>query len=347
MHSFLGYFLALVLGFVPVVIDRAVQPAIPKSDTPAKGDKAAPLAKKRNIRIPDAIPAPAPKPEPAPVPKPDPQAAVSLGKGQFYVIASDVPLVVNVNAGLALNGAGDVTVQLRKPPLMLPAELAVGHKPDAADPEFIVFSEAYLYIVKAKVVEQPNKIQAGPVILQIIPAVNDVDAEGKAIPLTAADITYRPVSVVSGEAPRPPPKPDPIPPPKPKPDPEPDVPADPELVKKLQTAIQADADAMGEAIPKSTIAALGGVYAKAVTAVNFPDPAARPKTFKEVQQQMVSDSREAKVPAPPSLANLRKAIEADALPGGLAINQPIDSATAAKLTKAFTRIALALNEIGK
>lgn len=304
-------------------------------------------SKKRVIRHPKSIDPPAPKPDPIPAPKPNPSASIKLGVGEFYVIASNVKLVVNPNAGLKLAKVGSVTITERKPPLTIPAEIAVGYLPDPSDPDAVTFTEPFLYVVKAKV--GPD-VEDGPVVLQLIPAENETGADGKLIPLTAADIDYLPIDVKSGKAPQPPPditpkpKPEPAPAPKPKPAPEPE-PADAALVAKFKAAFAKDAAVAGTEATKEHVKLLAGVYESTALVVVFPDPAARPKTWQDVQQGMVKASRLAKIPPPPELTNLRTAVESEA--GTYDAKTPIDKAFGEKLEAAFKRVALALNEAAK
>lgn len=120
-------------------------------------------------------------------------AAQKLSKGQFYVIASRRPLLI-----LPV-GAGSVTVSARKGPLMLPAELAVGWTPDPGDPEFVTFTDDFLYVVKAGT--------SGQVDLQVVPALNQTGADGKQVPLKASDVIVKKITVDSGTGPQPPPVP--------------------------------------------------------------------------------------------------------------------------------------------
>src|SRR4051812_31805002 len=68
---------------------------------------------------------------PVPAPKPVPGTAEKLSKGQWYIIDSNKPLLVDA-FGL---GTGSVSIANRKGPLTIPAEVAVGRKPDKEDPE--------------------------------------------------------------------------------------------------------------------------------------------------------------------------------------------------------------------
>jgi hypothetical protein len=143
----------------------------------------------QQVRFP-ADPVPPKPPSPAPQPR-EPSAPQKLLKGQFYVVASAKPLLV------IPTGGGAVTVAQRKGPLMIPAELAVGYAPDPKDPDFVTFTDEYLYVVKAA--------KTGTVDLQVIPALNAVDDKGKQVPLKAADIVVKKILVDDGTAPQPPP----------------------------------------------------------------------------------------------------------------------------------------------
>lgn len=313
-------------------------PIIPRIDPKPKSDgaKSDPKKSKRVIRVPQVLTPPAPKPVDPPAPAPEPNATIRVGKGQYYVVGSNTPLVAVVNGGLKLAGSGDVLVQVRKPPLMLPAELAVGYKGDENDPEFVTFTEQYLYVIRPK----PDGAD-GPVLVQLIPAVNELDAEAIQIPLTTADITYHQLDIRAGgkiePAPLPKPKPDPKPDPKPEP-----TPADPELTKKFKDAINLDLAVKGTSAKREHVKALAGVYTNTAMVVTFPDPAARPKTWKDVQQGMVTASRLAGVPPPPEFGYLREAIEAEG--GAFEAKTPVDKAFGEKLNASYNKIAAALLE---
>jgi hypothetical protein len=334
-------FMMLISGLTPVSITTLARMFDEKKPSLSDGPKAEVKdGKKRVIRHPKSLDPPAPKPDPAPSPKPNPSASIKLNVGQFYVIGSNTKLVVLENAGLKLSGAGAVTITERKPPLTIPAEIAVGYTPDPMDPDVVTFNEPYLYIVKAKVIQQPNKVQSGPVVLQLIPAENETGTDGKLIPLTAADVTYLPIDVGAGQGPQPPP--DPIPDPKPKPDP---VKPDAALVAKFKDAIAKDLAVTGTVAKKEHVTKLASVYDSTARLVKFNDPAARPKTWKAVQQGMVNASRLAEVPPLPEFTNLRTLIEAEG--GTYDATTPIDETFGDKLNATFVRIAAALNEAAK
>ena len=130
-----------------------------------------------------------PSPKTPELPPVSPDAAVKLGKDQFYIIKSSIPLVV------IATGTGEVTVVERNgkvKPLTIPAQWAVGYPPDPGEPDFpvVTFSDEYLYILKAS--------KSGPVTVQVIPAVNKTqDKEGKQVQvaLTRADIAYKRIDV--------------------------------------------------------------------------------------------------------------------------------------------------------
>lgn len=129
-------------------------------------------------------------------PKIDPLAPVKLGKGQYYVVASHKPLLV------LPSGAGEVAVQERKPPFMLPASDAIGWTPDPKDPEFVTWTAdqyTHLYVVKGT--------KNGSVDLLVIPALNETDKDNKQIALSAKDVVKKPLLVDDGTGPIPPPKP--------------------------------------------------------------------------------------------------------------------------------------------
>jgi len=161
--------------------------AVIAADVPAK-----PVA----IKFPDN---PAPKPAPQP-PAPTEPEVVKLGKQQFYVIAATKPLV------LLREGSGKVDLSVRKPPFMLPTSSVVGWQPAKDDPDFVHWDSTYpyLYVLKAA--------KTGPVRVTVVPAVNDVGTDGKQVPLTAADIVSRDLTVDDGDTPAPkPPTPEPTP----------------------------------------------------------------------------------------------------------------------------------------
>lgn len=183
--------------------------------------------------------------EPVPQPKPAAKAEVKLDKqmirfpeaegtgklvlrkGQYYGIASSVPLVIEVT------GKGQVEMQVRKLPLMLPTDSAVGLKGDVTDPEFVTFQTDCPFIYLFKPIKNGKK---GEVNLKVIPGLNRQDEKGVQVPLTLADIQNRAFSV-DAEGAGPDPGPDPGP------GPGPDV--DPETPDELTKAI-------AEAYKKST-----------------------------------------------------------------------------------------------
>lgn len=143
---------------------------------------------------------------PPPPPAADPAAPIALAKSQFYVVASAKPLLI------LTDGPGEVSVTPRRPPFMLPVAAAPGWPADKLDPEFVSWGPEYpyLYVVKA--------VKAGEVRLTLFPAVNDLDKDGKQIPLTPADAARKTLAV-DGVGPAPTPKVDPAPNPTPKVDP--------------------------------------------------------------------------------------------------------------------------------
>jgi len=173
---------------------------------PAPVPKGPPVAVKQ-VKFPD-FPSVKPKVDPpVPAPKADPDAPAKLGKGQYYVVASPKPLLI------LPAGTGEVTVQTRKPPFMLPAAQALGWQPDAKDPEFVTWGDEYpyLYVVKGS--------KSGDVALTVIPALNDLDDKKAQIPLAPKDVLKKLLQVDDGTGPRPPPDvipvPKPVDPPKP------------------------------------------------------------------------------------------------------------------------------------
>ena len=181
-------FLLLLAGaaFAAQAADPVVPPMVPPKGGVTK-----------QVKFPDfpgpKVVVPAPKVE---EPKADPLAPVKLGKGQYYVIASHKPLLV------LSSGTGEVTVQERKPPFMLPAADAIGWTPDPKDPEFVSWSATdytHLYVVKGA--------KNGAVDLLVFPALCETDAAGKQIPLTPKDVVKKAIQVDDGTGPIPPPKP--------------------------------------------------------------------------------------------------------------------------------------------
>lgn len=164
----------------------------------AAADPLPPVA--RTVKFPEFDP-PAPKVVPPTVsPKADPSAPAKLARGQFYVIASPEPLLV------LTEGQGEVIVVDRKPPFMLPAEQAIGWKPDPKDPEFVTWGAEYLHLYVVK------PVKSGDVKLMVLPATHKVDAATKlAVPIAKKDVTYKALEVDDGTGPRPPP----VDPPKP------------------------------------------------------------------------------------------------------------------------------------
>ncbi len=125
-----------------------------------------------------------PEPPQAVTPPLTPNAPIKLIKGQYYVVRSTIPLVVD------WSGVGEVTITPRNgktKPLTIPSDWAVGWKPDDGDPEFVTFSNEFLYIVKAS--------KTGSGILEVIPAVTKLDKDMKQIPLTKSSITRKRIYV--------------------------------------------------------------------------------------------------------------------------------------------------------
>lgn len=184
----------LVLFGGAVLAAQAADPVPPMVPPKANG------AVTKQVKFPD-FPGPKPPPPVVVVPKVeevkvDPLAPVKLNKGQYYVIASPKPLLV------LSSGSGEVTVQERNPPFMLPATDAIGWTPDAKDPEFVTWgADQYtkLYVVKGS--------KSGPVDLLVFPALCETDKDGKQIALTAKDVVKKAIQVDDGTGPIPPPKP--------------------------------------------------------------------------------------------------------------------------------------------
>lgn len=152
------------------------------------------------------------------------------------------------------------------------------------------------------------------------------------------------IEIVDKTAPAPTPKPDPKPGPKPEPDPD-DGTADPALTAKFKAALAADlADTDGTA-KKEHLEALGKVYRSTVDILEFPDPAARPKTWNEVVDGMATASRLSGVPPPPEFTKLRTEIGAEV--GTYAFKTPVDAAFVATLKAKFLKISAALQAAAK
>jgi len=134
------------------------------------------------VRLPEVL---------APVAPPD--SLTKLGVGQWFIVDADTEQMV---ATFSLDG-GAVTVSKKKGPYVVPAEVAVGRKPDADDPEQVTVKGPWVYVIKVKT--------TGKVLLDVMPTVNRVDAAGKAIPFTEKDIIRRMLDVNAGTGPRPPP----------------------------------------------------------------------------------------------------------------------------------------------
>lgn len=185
-------YISLLGLFVTLAQASGADPTTPKISNSAKPE----------IRFPTFVPPAPPKVVvPPPIDKTtevDPAAPAKLGKGQYYVIASNKPLLV------LSHGTGKVDVTLRKPPFMLPASQAIGWPPDPKDPEFVTWGAEYPFIYLVK----PAK--SGDVNLQVSPAVTKINEMTKEqIPITEADVVYKPIQVDDGTGPRPPPDVDP------------------------------------------------------------------------------------------------------------------------------------------
>jgi hypothetical protein len=141
----------------------------------------------------------------APAAKAEVPTSLVLKKGQFYIVGSAVPLII------LQHGDGKIAFTERDgaaKPLVVPADWAVGYKPDAVDPDLglstVTFRDKFLYIGKPE--------SGGKVDVTLIPTkkVILVDKEGKESlgPITRADILNRLVDV-DVQGPRPPPEVDP------------------------------------------------------------------------------------------------------------------------------------------
>jgi hypothetical protein len=121
---------------------------------------------------------------------------VTLTTGQWYVIGSDTPLVVD-----QVSKDGEVNISAsKKSTLTLPAAWVVGRTPDADDPEFCTITNKFLYVVKAKT--------TGTTTLLVNKTTNVIDPATKLpVPFTAADFIKVSINVKAGQAPQPPPKP--------------------------------------------------------------------------------------------------------------------------------------------
>jgi len=156
---------------------------------------------------------------------------VVLSTGQWYVIGSDQPLVVD-----QVSKDGEVSISTsRKSTLTLPSAWVVGRAPDADDPEFCTITNKHLYVVKAKT--------TGVTTLLINRTTNDVDATTKLpVPFTSKDFVKVTINVKAGQAPQPPPKPvDPVNPVDPAPKPvDPPKPVSPIAADGLHVLITYD-----------------------------------------------------------------------------------------------------------
>jgi hypothetical protein len=140
----------------------------------------------------------APQPQPPNPPKPVP---AKIGKGQWYIISSAGPLLVEGY------GIGGVSISNRKGPITMPADGVIGWDKDESDPDWITIPGPHVYLVKAT--------KSGPVTLRVQSAINRLDDKGAPIPFTLADVIRRDVTVELGPVP-----PGPTPPPDPIPDPD-------------------------------------------------------------------------------------------------------------------------------
>ena len=121
---------------------------------------------------------------------------VILTTGQWYVIGSDTPLIVD-----QVSKDGEVNISAsKKSTLTLPAAWVVGRAPDADDPEFCTITNKFLYVVKAKT--------TGVTTLLVNKTTNVVDPATKLpAPFTSADFIKVSINVKAGQAPQPPPQP--------------------------------------------------------------------------------------------------------------------------------------------
>jgi hypothetical protein len=140
------------------------------------------------VRVPDALPVPDPMP---PAPRPVPGAPLTLTPGVWFVVDSDVPVIVLASP------EGLVSVAEDAGPLRFRGRFV-------EDPEKVVtktFAGKHIYTIEAKA--------SGRCEVLVVP----VGAS------KAADVIRRTVQVEAGDGPIPPPKPKPDPKPDPKPEP--------------------------------------------------------------------------------------------------------------------------------
>lgn len=303
--------LALLAALCAAAAGAQPPPIPPAGETPPAPKAAQPKAVAAGPKFPAFPPAPRPVP-PAPTPQPRPNAddPVKLGPGRYYVVASGKPLLV------LPHGPGAVTVQERKPPFMLPAADAIGWPADKADPDFVTFTDPFLYVVKAKT--------SGAVTLTVIPALNDTDAAGKQVPLKAGDIARKPLLVDDGTGPQPPPIP-----------PTPDPPVDP-LVKSLAAGYALDAEPNKAQLAASLADVLGGAVAAAKAS-------GRVATAKQLQDGIHAASDLAVGAG--KLMNVRRAVGAYLTPKLGAADRPLTPALWDKAAAEYAAVAKALRGV--
>lgn len=117
------------------------------------------------------------------IPVPPPNSVQELRKGQWYIIDFDRPMLIS-----PITSGGEVTVVAKKGPLPVPAEIAIGRKPDKDEPDICTIAGPYIYIVKGKT--------SGKLMLDTIPATNAIGANGKVIPFTEKDFIRRELNIV-------------------------------------------------------------------------------------------------------------------------------------------------------
>ncbi|NBW14582.1 MAG: hypothetical protein EBR82_41940 [Caulobacteraceae bacterium] len=128
----------------------------------------------------------------APAPPVEPQYQ-RLNVGQYYVIASDFPMLV------LDDGSGIVSVSVRTSPFMLPSRLAPGWRPQPEDPEFTVWPDRHIVALRA--------VRDGSTRIAVLPAVCVLDSDGSQKPITRSDVQHRLLLVGANDPDPPAPKP--------------------------------------------------------------------------------------------------------------------------------------------
>lgn len=178
-HRIMSAGLLLILA-TGILGSSAGRPACSADNPPEpKGISVPPL---RFTGTPDA---------PSPNSKPLPE---KLSKGQKYIVSWHSPLVIDYPPSV---DGGSVKINERKGPRPYAvANTITAYPADPDNDDIVTVPDPFIYEITVE--------NSGNVYLEMFPSLKQ-DKDGKAVPLTKADIVRRPILVDAGTGPRPPP----------------------------------------------------------------------------------------------------------------------------------------------